>query len=1235
MVCPTEFSSRHHPAHHPDPLGLGPHSHCDVFSVAFKAGLASAQYAARIELAAAADEQPSGRAPREWLRGVAFESTHGTAAHGGAEMALRALMLLLSLASLYIYARQLARFGAAQLSPQQLAVLLQCGAACCYNNPLLLLAVPLGASFGPLAFAACVFDLCFLSLSMLLALVIADTRLSNGACPPATHRYWRDKVALCVALSLTQLVMYVEAELYLRDDPSFVYESSGIFLGCALLEGGLVITWLGWLGWLLWPVEAHVVTAQGHAQGHQEGYQGRAATAFCLAALWLFIWARESYTFKVFSRDFMSDEAFRYEAHSVVLVNAATALLAVCFAPAAASHLIAAQGGADQALRVLLHAAADAADAAAAEGGGGFAAARGVTKPKSLERFVAGWVETRGWHTWRGGGAATHSAPPPGGAAVRLEETSGWRRLEAEAVAAEAVAAPGALQARAVPAAVPAARGESALGLDWGRLTVAEALHAFVAALKAADSAGLSAGVGSEGLGAAGLAELDLLREALLQLPQARLYVQQLDWLYPAAQYASRSPYLWAVLLHDLAHAPTARRLGVLHSAAAPPPPKKGAPPLHGECERLEGGGAVGAEPHAAEVARRLAEAGLAVVASQAVAEGEGRGRGSSVRVLLIGDSAAVTAEYERLYAERLAVEEMLRPEPPPPSSADRAAAVARLLTNRAQLGSELAQLGEISYEVELEACGTAGGAAGVARPCAELVLGSFPLHDRAFNKKLSKGVEWGFELTDAHLQVLRDHYGEELAWYFALLGASVSWLCPVAVLGVGVELVKLGGNIAVSEWLWVLLGSVLACWGVLVPVLWRRRAAELRYLWDVESLDKSDRLRRNVHFRGSEVADPVTGGMMPHFSSWRRLGRFANTALQIGLQVLLLCAIEYVAYVQYVWAVERFHLVPGQLYMYYLQVYVVNSLIYLGGIMLGQYVLWSRVARWCTRLENWPYEQQAEAQYIYYIYLFIWLDGYFWSWFYAFVHIPLVETGVDMSTWNFPPFGTIVHRSFDADFWMAQHTTMVTSMLGMNQFLCFVAENVLPVLLLRLARARGKGRRARRDVTVTPTETVTDSDKTVTDSDETVTDRDVTPTPTEHVERGPDPAVRAVVRAAVLQAVDEYRLPTYSSQDDYYDVALFLGYVATYTILFPLAPVLCFVNNQLELRTDLLKINETCRRLLPQKARGIGSWEACIEFGMWAAIPMVVSFATISSRAAEIFFLASEDPAHPEHAEP
>jgi hypothetical protein len=110
--------------------------------------------------------------------------------------------------------------------------------------------------------------------------------------------------------------------------------------------------------------------------------------------------------------------------------------------------------------------------------------------------------------------------------------------------------------------------------------------------------------------------------------------------------------------------------------------------------------------------------------------------------------------------------------------------------------------------------------------------------------------------------------------------------------------------------------------------------------------------------------------------------------------------------------------------------------------------------------------------------------------------------------------------------------------------------------------------------------------------------------------------------RATVLQALDEARLPPYSTQDDYYDVVLFIGYICTYTIQWPLTPVVCYLNNNLELRSDLVKINNAFRRTVPRKHKSIGAWEDCITFSVFAAIPMVVTFASISARTAEIFFL-------------
>jgi hypothetical protein len=98
--------------------------------------------------------------------------------------------------------------------------------------------------------------------------------------------------------------------------------------------------------------------------------------------------------------------------------------------------------------------------------------------------------------------------------------------------------------------------------------------------------------------------------------------------------------------------------------------------------------------------------------------------------------------------------------------------------------------------------------------------------------------------------------------------------------------------------------------------------------------------------------------------------------------------------------------------------------------------------------------------------------------------------------------------------------------------------------------------------------------------------------------------------------------------------VVLFIGYVCTYTIQWPLTPLVCYANNNLELRSDLLKLNNAFRRPLPRKTKGVGAWEACIAFSTWASIPVVVSFATISARTAEVFFLVrARPPARRAHA--
>jgi len=737
-----------------------------------------------------------------------------------------------------------------------------------------------------------------------------------------------------------------------------------------------------------------------------------------------------------------------------------------------------------------------------------------------------------------------------------------------------------------------------------GAENAAQAVRTYVSNLKRAERDGVASFTKQE------IEDHEKLRASLEQLPQTRAYTRLMAWVYPSLGFASRQPYLWAVVLNDLDDPHTISRLKsllpeMLQMQSLSQRPKAG------------DGDAKPGEASAREILKRMRDVGLDASLHRAPLGAEEDGY---AYVILIAHSQAVHDEYVRHYTVRLNMEEALDTELPRITTADKLTAISRLLTERANLGHQYMSPGEITY----------------MHDDLEVVFASFPLHDRGFNLKLA--TEWGLmaELSEAHLRLVRDHYGEELAWYFALLDFTVENLFPVAAIGFIVELIKLGGDLVIYKIVWVVFASLLVFWGAYFVAHWRRRSAELRWDWKVESLQKDE--RRNPQYKGEWRTDSESGLLKPRMSNWDRIPAFANTAFQMLIQVCLLTFIEYFSYAQFVWAIETYDGREGVYYEYMLlfQTMIVNTVIYVGLIMFGQYVLWSKVANWTTHKEQWGYQTQFDNQYIYYVFIFIWLDGYFWSWFFGYIHIPLVDLNVDLASWNFPIFGQLIHKNRSADYWMEKHDLMVGSMLGMNQAAAFCFENVLPLILVTMFRRRIHSRRA---ATVGKSSADLSKEELATSINEGVsgaqlkTVKTLVPAIGRTVDPNEEPATEKETAQAVIQSLDERTLAPFTTQDDYYDVILFIGYIVTYTVIWPLTPVACYINNQIELRTDLLKINEAFRRIIPKKTRGIGAWEPCMVFSIWAAIPMVVTFATISTRTAEVLFHWTKDVEHPSHS--
>lgn len=87
----------------------------------------------------------------------------------------------------------------------------------------------------------------------------------------------------------------------------------------------------------------------------------------------------------------------------------------------------------------------------------------------------------------------------------------------------------------------------------------------------------------------------------------------------------------------------------------------------------------------------------------------------------------------------------------------------------------------------------------------------------------------------------------------------------------------------------------------------------------------------------------------------------------------------------------------------------------------------------------------------------------------------------------------------------------------------------------------------------------------------------------------------------AFLEGVrKEVALPAYELFGDYSEMVTQFGYVALWSTIWPLAPVMALVNNFFELRSDAFKITVHNRRPIPQRTDTIGPWLDALSFLTW-----------------------------------
>ncbi|XP_073745950.1 anoctamin-9 isoform X2 [Callorhinus ursinus] len=103
------------------------------------------------------------------------------------------------------------------------------------------------------------------------------------------------------------------------------------------------------------------------------------------------------------------------------------------------------------------------------------------------------------------------------------------------------------------------------------------------------------------------------------------------------------------------------------------------------------------------------------------------------------------------------------------------------------------------------------------------------------------------------------------------------------------------------------------------------------------------------------------------------------------------------------------------------------------------------------------------------------------------------------------------------------------------------------------------------------------------------------------------DPELRHLQRNYLLNPVN-----TFSLFDEFMEMMIQYGFTTIFVAAFPLAPLLALFSNLAEIRLDAIKMVRLQRRLVPRKAKDIGTWLQVLEtIGVLAVIAngMVIAF--------------------------
>jgi anoctamin-8 len=423
-------------------------------------------------------------------------------------------------------------------------------------------------------------------------------------------------------------------------------------------------------------------------------------------------------------------------------------------------------------------------------------------------------------------------------------------------------------------------------------------------------------------------------------------------------------------------------------------------------------------------------------------------------------------------------------------------------------------------------------------------------------------------------LDVVAGYFGETVALYFAGLECYARWLMMPSVLGIFVFAVQVYTR-RIDHPVCCFYGAFISGWSAMLLVRWRRRASELTYRWGVLDFEAEESTR--PQFRGNRKRDPYTGEWVTNINWAARFCAYAISVFIVSFAVLAMLFLVGGLYAARDHAISSMdgdadnlaedadtggHHKKDRYWWFTMMFYPA-----LYGLLVPIFFLcFKAIALSLNDFENHVTNSQYRNNLIWKVFSFKFVVVFSSLFYYAFSATPADASNdkqaEKLAEEAFLRVGATLFCFVTVSQWWQKFILQVGFPLLRHKWNRYWMQNALKK---ETARIRHMAR--------------------------TVRDQHIRKLQKKYLEQ------------AGSRVWEEAALKKYATYDDYTILLVQFGYVACFSMVFPLAPLLSLGNTLVQIRMDAFKLCQTRQRPIAEKSGSIGIWENVLQLMIVVAV--------------------------------